>query len=96
MPPAGIKGRKIPSSITGSSPISELLPRLVRAWLRAPRMTTRAALRFCSQVGARNLRSLPFKYLCASLGTPPVSGAILDGEIVVLDAKGVSQFNANR
>jgi bifunctional non-homologous end joining protein LigD len=32
--------------------------------------------------------------LCASLGTLPVSGAILDGEVVVLDAKGVSQFNA--
>jgi bifunctional non-homologous end joining protein LigD len=43
---------------------------------------------------SRNLRALPFKFLRASLGTLPISGAILDGEIIVLDAKGVSQFNA--
>jgi bifunctional non-homologous end joining protein LigD len=46
------------------------------------------------RLDSRHLRSLPCKSLRASLGTLPVSGAILDGEIVVLDAKGVSQFNA--
>jgi bifunctional non-homologous end joining protein LigD len=46
------------------------------------------------RVESRNLRSLPVKLLRASLGALPVSSAILDGEIVVLDAKGVSQFNA--
>lgn len=43
---------------------------------------------------SRNLRALPFKSLRASLGTLDVSNAILDGEIVVLDGKGVSRFNA--
>jgi len=42
---------------------------------------------------SRNLRSLPFKFLCASLGAVAVPNAILDGEIIVLDGKGVSQFN---
>ena len=46
------------------------------------------------RLASRNPRSLQFKFLRASLGTLPVSGAILDGEIVVLDTKGVSQFNA--
>jgi bifunctional non-homologous end joining protein LigD len=43
---------------------------------------------------SRNLRTLPFKSLSASLAMLPVASAILDGEIVVLDSKGVSQFNA--
>jgi bifunctional non-homologous end joining protein LigD len=46
------------------------------------------------RVESRNLRSLPVKLLRASLGALNVSSAILDGEVVVLDGKGVSQFNA--
>jgi bifunctional non-homologous end joining protein LigD len=34
---------------------------------------------------SRNLKSLPFKYLCASLAALAVPTAILDGEIIVLD-----------
>jgi bifunctional non-homologous end joining protein LigD len=41
-----------------------------------------------------NRKSLPFKSLCASLAAVTVPNAILDGEIIVLDNKGVSQFNA--
>jgi bifunctional non-homologous end joining protein LigD len=47
----------------------------------------------CRQV-SRNLTSLPFKSLGASLAAITVPNAILDGEIIVLDDKGVSQFNA--
>ena len=43
---------------------------------------------------SRNLKSLPFKSLGASLAVLTVPNAILDGEIIVLDNKGVSQFNA--
>ena len=43
---------------------------------------------------SRNLKSMPFKSLCASLAAVTVPNAILDGEIIVLDNKGVSQFNA--
>jgi bifunctional non-homologous end joining protein LigD len=43
---------------------------------------------------SRNLKSLPFKSLGASLAALAVPSAILDGEIIVLDKKGVSQFNA--
>jgi bifunctional non-homologous end joining protein LigD len=43
---------------------------------------------------SHNLKSLPFKSLCASLAALTVPNAILDGEIIVLDNKGVSQFNA--
>jgi bifunctional non-homologous end joining protein LigD len=43
---------------------------------------------------SRNLRVLPFKSLSASLAMLPVTSAILDGEVIVLDSKGVSQFNA--
>jgi bifunctional non-homologous end joining protein LigD len=43
---------------------------------------------------SRNLKSLPFKSLCASLAVLAVPNAILDGEIIVLDNKGVGQFNA--
>ena len=42
---------------------------------------------------SRNLKSLPFESLRASLAKLPVTNAILDGEIVRLDANGVSQFN---
>jgi bifunctional non-homologous end joining protein LigD len=43
---------------------------------------------------SRNLKSLPFKSLCAALAAVTVPNAILVGEIIVLDNKGVSQFNA--
>jgi bifunctional non-homologous end joining protein LigD len=43
---------------------------------------------------SRNLKSLPFKYLAASLAALTMPNAILDGEIIVPDNKGVSQFNA--
>ena len=43
---------------------------------------------------SRNLKSLPFKSLRASLGTVDVTNAILDGEIIVLNKDGVSQFNS--
>jgi bifunctional non-homologous end joining protein LigD len=43
---------------------------------------------------SRNLKTLPFKYLCASLAAVTVPNVIMDGEIIVLDNKGVSQFNA--
>jgi len=42
---------------------------------------------------SRNLKSLRFESLGASLAKLPVANAILDGEIVCLDANGVSQFN---
>ena len=43
---------------------------------------------------SRNLKIVPFKSLRASLAALSVPNAILDGEIIVLDNKGVSQFNA--
>src|SRR6516225_3711281 len=44
---------------------------------------------------SRNLKILPFKSLRAALAVlPATQNAILDGEIVVLDRSGVSQFNA--
>jgi bifunctional non-homologous end joining protein LigD len=43
---------------------------------------------------SRNLKALPFKSQRASLTAITVANAILDGEIVVLDYSGVSQFNA--
>ena len=42
---------------------------------------------------SRNLRNLRFESLRASLGTLPVTDAILDGEIMCLDPEGVSRFN---
>jgi hypothetical protein len=43
---------------------------------------------------SRNLKSLRFESLTLALGKLPVKNAIIDGEIVCLDGKGVSQFNA--
>ena len=42
---------------------------------------------------SRNQRSLGFESLKKALAKLPVETAILDGEIVCLDGKGVSQFN---
>jgi bifunctional non-homologous end joining protein LigD len=42
---------------------------------------------------SRNLKSLRFESLRAALGKLAVKNAIIDGEIVCLDEKGVSQFN---
>ena len=42
---------------------------------------------------SRNQRNLGFESLKKALAKLPVQTAILDGEIVCLDAKGVSQFN---
>jgi bifunctional non-homologous end joining protein LigD len=42
---------------------------------------------------SRNLKSLRFESLRVALSKLPVKNAIIDGEIVCLDAKGVSQFN---
>jgi|SRR5215472_2536215 len=42
---------------------------------------------------SRNLKSLRFESLRAALGKLPVSNAIIDGEIICLDRKGVSPFN---
>jgi bifunctional non-homologous end joining protein LigD len=43
---------------------------------------------------SRNLKSLLFKSLRASLAAIDVTDAILDGEIIVLNRNGVSQFNS--
>jgi bifunctional non-homologous end joining protein LigD len=43
---------------------------------------------------SRNLKNLHFDSLRVALGKLPVTDAILDGEIIVLDSNGVSQFNA--
>jgi len=44
---------------------------------------------------SRNLKILPFKSLRAALAAiPATEDTILDGEIVLLDRSGVSQFNA--
>ena len=53
---------------------------------------------FYLQVGeckiiSRNQRNLGFESLKKALAKLPVQTAILDGEIVCLDGKGVSQFN---
>jgi len=42
---------------------------------------------------SRNQRNLGFETLKRSLVRLPVQNAIIDGEIICLDAKGVSQFN---
>jgi bifunctional non-homologous end joining protein LigD len=42
---------------------------------------------------SRNLKNLRFESLKAALAKLPVQRAIIDGEIVCLDARGVSQFN---
>ena len=42
---------------------------------------------------SRNLKNLSFESLKKALAKLPVQDAILDGEIVCLDANGVSQFN---
>jgi bifunctional non-homologous end joining protein LigD len=42
---------------------------------------------------SRNQRNLGFEALKRSLAKLPVENAILDGEIICVDAKGVSQFN---
>src|SRR6516162_7617512 len=46
-----------------------------------------------SKLVSRNQRNLGFESLKKALATLPVQTAILDGEIVCLDGKGVSQFN---
>jgi bifunctional non-homologous end joining protein LigD len=43
---------------------------------------------------SRNQRAFLFKSLRASLASMPLRNAILDGELVVLDSRGASQFNA--
>jgi bifunctional non-homologous end joining protein LigD len=42
---------------------------------------------------SRNLKNLRFDSLKAALARLPVRNAILDGEIICIDGKGVSQFN---
>jgi bifunctional non-homologous end joining protein LigD len=42
---------------------------------------------------SRNLKHLRFESLATALGKLPVHDAIIDGEIVCLDERGVSQFN---
>ena len=44
--------------------------------------------------GVSQPQALRFESLRAALGNLPVRNAIIDGEIVCLDEKGVSQFNA--
>ena len=46
-----------------------------------------------SKLVSRNQRNLGFESLKKALAKLPVQTAILDGEIVCLDGKGVSQFN---
>jgi len=43
---------------------------------------------------SRNLKSLRFGSLKKAIGKLPVENAILDGELICLDSKGVSRFNA--
>jgi bifunctional non-homologous end joining protein LigD len=45
------------------------------------------------KVVSRNLKHLRFKTLEEALATLPVQNAIIDGEIVCIDANGVSRFN---
>jgi len=42
---------------------------------------------------SRNQRNLGFEALKRSLAKLPVENAIIDGEVISVDAKGVSQFN---
>jgi len=42
---------------------------------------------------SRNQRNLGFEALKRSLAKLPVENAILDGEVICVDAQGVSQFN---
>ena len=46
-----------------------------------------------SKLVSRNQRNLEFEALKRSLAKLPVKNAIIDGEIICVDAKGVSQFN---
>jgi bifunctional non-homologous end joining protein LigD len=46
-----------------------------------------------SKLVSRNQRNLGFETLKRSLAKLPVENAILDGEIICVDAQGVSQFN---
>ena len=46
-----------------------------------------------SKLVSRNQRNLGFEALKRSLAKLPVENAILDGEVICVDAKGVSQFN---
>jgi bifunctional non-homologous end joining protein LigD len=46
-----------------------------------------------SKLVSRNQRNLGFEALKRSLAKLPVKNAILDGEVICVDAKGVSQFN---
>jgi len=46
-----------------------------------------------SKLVSRNQRNLGFEVLKRSLAKLPVENAILDGEVICVDAKGVSQFN---
>src|SRR5215831_2699569 len=46
-----------------------------------------------SKLVSRNQRNLGFETLKRSLAKLPVENAILDGEVICVDAQGVSQFN---
>src|SRR5215469_5876284 len=46
-----------------------------------------------SKLVSRNQRNLGFETLKRSLAKLPVKNAILDGEVICVDAQGVSQFN---
>jgi bifunctional non-homologous end joining protein LigD len=46
-----------------------------------------------SKLASRNQRNLGFEALKRSMAELPVENAILDGEVICVDAKGVSQFN---
>src|SRR5262252_8827121 len=46
-----------------------------------------------SKLVSRNQRNLGFEALKRSLAKLPVENAIIDGEVICIDAKGVSQFN---
>jgi len=46
-----------------------------------------------SKLVSRNQRNLGFEALKRSLSKLPVENAIIDGEVICVDAKGVSQFN---
>jgi bifunctional non-homologous end joining protein LigD len=45
------------------------------------------------KIVSRNQGNLGFDFLKRALAKLPLQNAIIDGEIVCLDAKGVSQFN---
>ena len=46
-----------------------------------------------SKLVSRNQRNLGFEALKRSLAKLPVENGILDGEVICVDAQGVSQFN---